>query len=115
MLNKMNAARTLAFLLVLALLACPKASYADRGRHHGGGHFYHYRDYPHFGLRLSVIPDGYFAMSVGGTRYYYFDGIYYERLGGDYVVVAPPVGAVVAKIPPEFQPVIINGDYSLIQ
>ena len=47
---------------------------------------------------------------MGGVRYFYYDGLYYTYIGdGDYVLVNPPFGAVVADIPPDFQPVVING------
>jgi hypothetical protein len=46
---------------------------------------------------------------VDGVRYYYYDGLYYVREGYDYVLVSPPIGAYVNVIPPDFQPISING------
>jgi len=110
-------------LLVLVFSAFPVISYADWsigigvGDHHDDhwGHrddhrFYGWHDHPHWGMHIHFLPAGYFTVWVGGTRYYYYDGLYYNYVGdGDYVIVNPPVGAYVAAIPPDFQPVSING------
>ena len=51
-------------------------SYADWG-HHGSHSYYHYHDHPHFGVHVaSFYPAEYYPVWVGGTRYYYDDGIY---------------------------------------
>jgi hypothetical protein len=95
--------------LVMNLFAWPKFSYAEWGRH-GEHRYYHYHDHPHYGLRVDAFyPEEYYPVSVGGTGYYYDDGVYYNYAGGGYVVVAPPMGVVVNTIPDDFQPVVING------
>lgn len=101
-------------LLGLALLAAPQMSYADWRGHHDrdhdrGRHYYHYYDHPRFGLRVSFIPDTCFSVRLRGARYYYYDGLYYDRAGADYVLISPPVGAVVRVIPTDYRPVVING------
>lgn len=96
-----------AFLAVTFLI--PTLCYADgRGRYEDR-HYYHYHEHPSFGLRLSFVPDDAFTVSIGSGRYYYYDGLYYNRAGGEFVLVAPPIGAVVAAIPPDYHPVMING------
>jgi hypothetical protein len=123
MLNKKMAALMSKGFLMLALLTAPQLSYADWGfgfnmgdRHGGRGdhredrHFYRWREHPHWGLHINFLPAGYFTVWAGGTRYYYYDGLYYTYAGyGDYVLVNPPIGARVSAIPPDFQPVMING------
>jgi hypothetical protein len=101
---------TLSIIFVaLALLVWSKPAYADGG-HHGTHQYYHYHDNPHYGFHVAVFyPDEYFPVWAAGARYYYDDGIYYGYLDGSYVVVAPPVGAVVGTIPVDFKPVFING------
>ncbi|MBF0505042.1 MAG: hypothetical protein HQL14_08075 [Candidatus Omnitrophica bacterium] len=107
-------------LAVLFLFASPSLSYADwavgvnvRGVNHhddyGGGHFYRYHEHPHYGLHMHFLPEGCITIWVGGARYFYYDGLYYIREGGEYVLVNPPVGAYVSAIPGDFQPVMING------
>jgi len=119
MLNKINMTKLSVGLFVLVLFAALRFAYADwgigvsvggPGYHHDDRYFYHYHDHPHFGYHMHYLPDGYFTVWVGGSRYYYYDGIYYRYVGyGDYVIVAPPAGAVVTAIPTDFQPVMING------
>jgi hypothetical protein len=106
-------------VLTLALFAFSRLSYADwsvgvnvggPGYHHDDRHFYRWHDHPHYGYHMHFLPDGYFTIWVGGSRYFYYDGLYYTYIGdGDYVLVQPPIGAYVSAIPPDFQPVSING------
>ena len=107
----------------LVVLAHPTLSYADwEGHHHDGWHHngwrhdnderhsYRYHDEPRFGFYLSFLPHGCFNFSIGGLRYYYSDGFYYNRrVVGDYVLVNPPVGAMIRTIPQDYYPVVING------
>ncbi len=102
-----------------ALILCvwPKYSYADWGvgvslgspGYHDNHHYYRWHDHPHYGWHSHYLPARHFRVWVGGVGYYYYDGLYYSYVNGDYVIVSPPVGAVVATIPPDFQPVVING------
>ncbi len=71
--------------------------------------YYRYYDHPGFGLHIRSIPYGCYWFSLGDTRYYYYDGLYYSLAGSDYVIVNPPAGAVVNTIPEDFNPVTING------
>jgi hypothetical protein len=105
MLNRKRITKVFAGLLMLTLMALPQLSYADWGH----DHFYRWQDHPRYGLHFHVLPAGYFTVKVGFHRYYYYDGLYYNYVGGDYVLVSPPVGAYVNVIPPEFQGVVING------
>lgn len=63
------------------------------------GHSYFWSGY-HPGLFFNVLPPGYFSFSFGGTPYYYDQGVYYQPQANGYVVVAPPIGAVVPALPP---------------
>jgi hypothetical protein len=52
------------------------------------------------GMAVAVLPPGYVQTSVGAVGYYYYDGVYYQpTTSGNYVVVAPPVGAIVPQLP----------------
>ena len=103
--------------LMLALLVAPQLSYADwgvgvnlgGGYHHDDHHFYRWHEHPHYGLHMHFLPAGYVTVRLGFHRYYYYDGLYYDYVGGDYVLVNPPIGAYVSVIPPDFQAVQING------
>ena len=70
-----------------------------------------YRSYyrPHLGLRLSILPFGYYPFIFGNTQFYYSSGLYYRQENNSYKVVVPPVGAQVPSIPSEADEVTING------
>jgi len=119
MLSRANVMKIFFGVLALTLFAFSRLSYADwsvgvnvggPGYHHDDRHFYRWHEHPHYGLHIGFLPAGYFTIWAGGTRYYYYDGLYYTYVGhGDYMLVDPPVGAYVNAIPPDFQPVSING------
>ena len=48
----------------------------------------------HHGLR-----PGYVQLFVGGSPYYYDDGIYYQQAGSEYQEVYPPIGANIVGLP----------------
>ncbi len=70
---------------------------------------YSYRNHPSYGFRFSFIPNGCFSIRLGRERFYYNDGVYFRYYNGDYVLVQPPVGAIVRRIPVDYRSVIING------
>ncbi len=119
MLTRVNVMKISLGVLMLALSAFPKLSYANwsvgvsvggPGYYHDDHRFYRWHDHPRYGGHIHYLPAGYFTIWAGGQRYYYYDGLYYTYVGyGDYVLVNPPIGAYVSAIPPDFQPVLING------
>jgi hypothetical protein len=64
---------------------------------------------PPFGLRVNVLPRGYWPLEIGGYPYYYYKGIFYRKNKRDYEVVQAPVGAEVPSIPNDSKTVVING------
>ena len=97
----------IALALVLSLPA--GMSFANRRDRHEDRHYYHYHDHPRYGLQVPFIPDDCYAVRADRSRYYYYDGLYYSRRSVDYVLVAPPIGAIVRSVPPDYQAVVING------
>lgn len=66
---------------------------------------------PVFGFRLNVLPFGYSRIYVGGMPYYYNEGVYYRNYNNSsYEVVAPPLDAVVNKLPPNASVTMIDGE-----
>ena len=96
-------------VLAITLLIPPALSYAQSRGRHDGHEYYRYHDRPSLGMRLSFIPEDTFIVNARGTSYYYYDGLYYNRMGPDYVLVNPPIGAVVGSIPSDYRLVMING------
>ncbi len=87
----------------------------DRDYRHGHDH-YRYRNfppyrypYPRHGSIIFDLPFGAVKVVVGGHRYYYCDGVFYNRSNIHYVVIPPPVGAAVTLLPVGMQPIIVNG------
>jgi len=64
--------------------------------------FHHPHFWRNFGFHrhVSVLPEGFLTLHIGGAPYYYWGGIYYQPSEGGYVEVYPPVGASVPQ-PPE--------------
>jgi hypothetical protein len=109
MLNKTTITKISAVVLTVTLLIPPTLSFAQGRGRHDGREYYHYRDRPTFGLRVSFLPDDAFAVRTGGMTYYYYDGVYYNRTGPNYVIIDPPMGAIVSSLPYEYRLVNING------
>lgn len=54
----------------------------------------------HYGYRVQRLPRTFVSLSVAGLGFYYSEGIFYRPYGPSYVVVQPPMGAVVYALPP---------------
>lgn len=52
-----------------------------------------------YGARFGILPVGYISLYVGGSPYFYDDGIYYQQADDGYQEVYPPVGADVPDLP----------------
>jgi hypothetical protein len=84
--------------------SAPRPDWDDRDD--DGGHFGGYgRGVPvHFfrGQRIPMLPPAYVSITFNSQPYFYGDdGAYYQaQSDGQYLVVQPPVGAVVPSLPP---------------
>jgi Family of unknown function (DUF6515) len=72
---------------------------------------YAYRHYgPSFGVRINILPVGYYPFYIGANPYYYNDGVYYRPYsGGGYEVTAAPLGATVKRLPSGSKVTVIDG------
>ena len=76
--------------------------------------YYRYYNFyrPFLGVRIGVLPYGYYPFWYGPTQFYYSGGLFYQQNNDQYEVVTPPVGAEVPNLPSEANQVTINGiDY----
>jgi hypothetical protein len=64
-------------------------------RRHGNDHVY-----PDRGAVLRDVPRGAIAVNYAGISYRFAGGVWYQRLGPAYIVVAPPIGLIVPQLPP---------------
>lgn len=87
--------------------------YNPRFYYGGGYHYrpYYYRPYyaPSFGLRINVLPFGYYPFYYGSMPYYFYDGLYYRQTSGYYETVEPPLGAKLPTLPSGAEAVTIDG------
>jgi hypothetical protein len=51
------------------------------------------------GHKQDQLPDGSETVQVDDQTYYYVEASFWQKAGGEYVVVAPPVGAEVSSVP----------------
>jgi hypothetical protein len=51
------------------------------------------------GAAISSPPPYYSTVAVGGSNYIYSDGVFLQPRGSSYVVIAPPIDAVVPSLP----------------
>jgi hypothetical protein len=64
----------------------------------------------HPGVTIGTLPQGYVQVSVGGTGYYYYNGVYFRPTpAGPYAVVGPPMGAIVPQVPEGAEMVNVAG------
>ncbi|PWU08879.1 MAG: hypothetical protein C5B50_28820 [Verrucomicrobia bacterium] len=70
-------------------------------------HTFFWSDY-YPGLAVSILPSGYVPVYVGGSPYYYYQGVFYQQGPSGYSVAPPPIGAVVPELPPGAEPVMVG-------
>ncbi|WP_009961361.1 DUF6515 family protein [Verrucomicrobium spinosum] len=51
------------------------------------------------GAAIATLPRGYRTVYVGSVPYAYSGGVYYQSAASGYVVVDPPVGAIIPELP----------------
>lgn len=84
--------------------------------YYSGGLFYqpfgnYYRILPPpMGIRVNVLPRGYWSFRIGGFPYFYYNGIFYQKNNQTYEVINAPVGAEVPSIPRDAKTVVIDGE-----
>jgi Family of unknown function (DUF6515) len=77
------------------------------GFDHMDARFGHNHYYPSRGYEVHDLPRD--RVVVGGGRYYYSGGVWYEPRGPRFVVVGPPVGLYVPVLPPYYNTVWFGG------
>lgn len=64
---------------------------------------------PPLGIRLGLLPTGYWSFNFGGFPYYYYSGVFYRSTNDhQYQVVEAPIGAEVPSLPNDAKPIIVN-------
>jgi len=63
-------------------------------RRHGNDHVY-----PDLGSVVRDVPRGAVAVNYAGFTFRFAGGVWYQRMGPAYIVVAPPIGLIVPQLP----------------
>ena len=69
----------------------------------------HDRIYPRQGYIEHHIPDRRYSIHFKNRNYLYFGGIWYNPVGPNFVVVAPPIGIIVPVLPPYYTTLWVHG------
>jgi hypothetical protein len=87
----------------------PNYRFYYSGAYHPHPSYYRPYNRPTFGIRLSILPRGYYPFYVGPNRYFFDNGNYYRYYDNYYETIAPPFGAVVPSLPGGAVIVVIGG------
>jgi hypothetical protein len=105
-------------LLSAAALMMPASQALAWGRggdddHHGRdddhSRDFHSRHYVELGHGMRRLPDDYVRLVAGGVEFFFWEGMFFRPVSGQYVAVAAPVGAVVPVVPQGCAPLIVDG------
>lgn len=106
-------ARVLTTALLATSLVCGLARAEGRElteRHeHVDARHQHNHSYLDRDVVVAELPRGANRVRFGGARYWYDGGVWYRAEGPRYLVIAPPVGAVVDVLPPYYTTVRFGG------
>jgi len=69
----------------------------------------HDRYYPSRGIKLKRLPTKYYEISFRNRPYFYNSGIWYRRIGAQFVVTVPPFGVVVPFLPNFYTTLWVSG------
>lgn len=87
------------------------APHHNPGPDHGPSHYYHGPGpYPWGrGVCIARLPGAYVSLAVAGAEFFYCAGLYYRYSTAGYVVIEPPLGAVIPVLPDGYTVVYVNG------
>jgi hypothetical protein len=95
----------------------PRPPYTYGGYRYNAYHPYHYHGYHPYYWGPAYHPWGFFVATIAVTaiivnannqKYYYDQGVYYEKSGSGYTVVQAPDGATIQVLPEGYQTVVVN-------
>lgn len=93
----------LSFVLEIFFLSAGNPAFAQQKYHHSGRAIYR----P--GHVVERLPQGHHTVHVGQRNYFYQGGIFYRKDPKGFIVVRPPLGAVIVGLPVGFTTVVIAG------
>jgi hypothetical protein len=105
--------KSICTIIAALFLAQSVPAFADRGdggRGGGGRRGYDDRGFHggHYGYVAHRIPAFYRTVFWAGLSYLYAEGLFYRYTPAGYIVVEPPVGAMVPALPPGYTTVVVQ-------
>lgn len=61
------------------------------------------------GICIARLPGAYISLAVAGAEFFYCAGLYYRYTTAGYIVIEPPIGAVIPVLPDGYSVVYVNG------
>lgn len=107
-----------AALLVASLAGAAGAQAQPRAREHVryatphwvfDDRYHHNHYYPARGYAVDVLPPGNIAVRFRGGDFWFHSGVWYRHVGARYIVVQPPVGAIIPVLPSGYSVVYYGG------
>jgi hypothetical protein len=71
--------------------------------------YYHNRSYPARGEFIRTLPRRSRVVVHAGIQYHYFGGIWYRPYQSRFIIVSPPIGAIVPFLPPYYTIIWVGG------
>lgn len=107
--NRYNAPRSAGYRGGYNYSRHPNYRFYYSGAYHPYPSYYRPYHRPTFGIRINVLPFGYYPFYVGPNRYFFDDVNYYRYYNNYYETIAPPFGAIVPSLPGGAVVVAIGG------
>jgi hypothetical protein len=70
---------------------------------------YHNRHYPARGEYIRTVPRRSKVVVHAGIQYHYFGGVWYRPYQSRFIIVSPPIGAIVPFLPPYYTIIWVGG------
>jgi hypothetical protein len=86
----------------------PRPGHKIKRKVHDTRH-YHNRSYPARGEYIGTLPRRSRVVVHAGIQYHYFGGIWYRPHHSRFIIVSPPIGAMVPFLPPYYTIIWIGG------
>jgi hypothetical protein len=82
----------------------PYAGPMTLDRRHSHDHYY-----PNRGYMVQSLPHGTMVIGFNGMQLYYNAGVWMRQQRNGFMVISPPVGVYVPRLPPAYTAIVING------
>ncbi len=96
-------------ILISAPTAADQRQDAEHTASHLDGRYGHNHHYADRGIVVDSLPPDAMAVRYGRDHYWFNAGVWYRAQGTQFIVTAPPIGAIVPVLPPFYTALMIGG------